>query len=172
MNLKSWFAPGLGIILLLVFLLIPPIDPLTTKGMKKARNVDSLRKQYRNNKHEDNVIKSFYYWMKSFECMNEGVGLLPMENVYTLEEFKRVVRKKENLKDYVEMPEEYYTPLAKKNMAKEVDMIQNGVENYGIRLIILDNIWNGEQHWNGSDDQKGNRYIFLVNAVAFPVRES
>jgi sodium-dependent dicarboxylate transporter 2/3/5 len=34
MNLKSWIAPGLGIILLLVFLLIPPIEPLTTKGMK------------------------------------------------------------------------------------------------------------------------------------------
>lgn len=135
--------------------------------MKKARNVDSLRKKYKNRKHSDSILLSFYYWMKSFECMNSGVGLLPMENVYTFEEFKRVIRKKENLADYVEMPEEYYPLLAKKKMAKEVDMIQNGVEKHGIRMIILDNIWNGEQHWNGSDDQflKEMRRMEIVDSV-------
>ena len=34
MKLKSWIGPVLGLAALLVFLLIPPIEPLTEKGMK------------------------------------------------------------------------------------------------------------------------------------------
>lgn len=36
MNYKHWLGPGIGVITLIVFLLLPPIEPLTPLGMKVA----------------------------------------------------------------------------------------------------------------------------------------
>ena len=34
MRVKSWITPGLMVVVLSVFLLLPPLEPLTTVGMK------------------------------------------------------------------------------------------------------------------------------------------
>lgn len=36
MNLRRWLGPGLGIVILIVFLISPPIEPLTPLGMKAS----------------------------------------------------------------------------------------------------------------------------------------